>query len=228
MDFNNLIQTVLIYALPVLFAITVHEAAHGYVARHFGDNTAYMLGRVTLNPVKHIDPIGTILMPVMLYFATSGAFLFGYAKPVPVNRSRFKHPRAMGIIVSALGPISNFLLAVLTILIIVILAKFGFNPHASGIHEAINVFLGIFLQLNLVLFIFNLIPLPPLDGYRIVEDLAPLKARYWMQQHMQWGIFIFLLIVFIRPLRAVTIDPLMYMALELSFHVFRIFQAIIG
>ena len=85
MDIQNLIQTVLIYALPVLFAITVHEAAHGYAARHFGDNTAYMLGRITLNPIKHIDPIGTILMPIMLYFATSGAFLFGYAKPVPIN-----------------------------------------------------------------------------------------------------------------------------------------------
>src|SRR3954465_478632 len=90
---SNTIQTLLIYALPVLFAITVHEAAHGYVARHFGDNTAYMMGRVTLNPRKHIDPIGTILMPLMLYFATSGAFLFGYAKPVPVNFGALRHPK---------------------------------------------------------------------------------------------------------------------------------------
>ena len=93
MDISNLIQTVLIYALPVIFAITVHEAAHGYVARYFGDNTAEVMGRVTLNPMKHIDPIGTILMPLMLYFATSGAFLFGYAKPVPVNFGRLRHPK---------------------------------------------------------------------------------------------------------------------------------------
>ena len=97
MDISNLIQTVLIYALPVIFAITVHEAAHGYVARHFGDNTAEVMGRVTLNPMKHIDPIGTILMPLMLYFATSGAFLFGYAKPVPVNFGRLRHPNVVDV-----------------------------------------------------------------------------------------------------------------------------------
>ena len=93
MDINNLVQTVLIYALPVLFAITIHEAAHGYVARALGDNTAYAMGRVTLNPIKHVDPVGTILMPLLLYFATKGAFLFGYAKPVPVNFGQLRHPR---------------------------------------------------------------------------------------------------------------------------------------
>jgi Zn-dependent protease len=92
-DINNLIQTVAIYALPVIFAITLHEAAHGYVARHFGDNTAWAEGRVTLNPVKHIDPVGTIAMPLLLYFATAGAFVFGYAKPVPVNFGNLRHPR---------------------------------------------------------------------------------------------------------------------------------------
>jgi Zn-dependent protease len=111
--YSNLIQTVLIYALPVLFAITVHEAAHGYVARHFGDNTAWCMGRVTLNPIKHIDPIGTILMPLMLYFATSGAFLFGYAKPVPVNFGRLRHPKRDMIWVALAGPVSNFIQAIL-------------------------------------------------------------------------------------------------------------------
>ena len=93
MDFAQIVQTVAIFALPVLFAITVHEAAHGYAARHFGDPTAAMLGRITLNPLKHIDPLGTIAMPLMLYFATSGAFLFGYAKPVPVNFGRLRNPK---------------------------------------------------------------------------------------------------------------------------------------
>ena len=93
MDFNNLIQTIAIYALPVIFAITVHEAAHGYVARYFGDNTAWVLGRVTLNPIKHIDLVGTILMPVLLYVATAGTFLFGYAKPVPVRFGNLRKPK---------------------------------------------------------------------------------------------------------------------------------------
>ena len=104
MDTSNLIQTILIYALPVLFAITVHEAAHGYAARHFGDNTAYMMGRITLNPAKHIDPVGTILMPLLLYFATSGAFLFGYAKPVPVNFGNLRKPKQQMVWVALAGP----------------------------------------------------------------------------------------------------------------------------
>jgi hypothetical protein len=110
---GKLIQTVLIYALPVLFAITVHEAAHGYAARHFGDNTAYMMGRITLNPLKHIDPVGTILMPLLLYFATSGAFLFGYAKPVPVNFGNLRNPKRDMVWVALAGPGSNFMQAVL-------------------------------------------------------------------------------------------------------------------
>ena len=113
MDIPNLIQTVLIYALPVLFAITIHEAAHGYVARYLGDNTAYVLGRVTLNPIKHIDPVGTILMPLLLYFATSGAFLFGYAKPVPVNFGHLRHPKRDMVWVALAGPASNFVQAIL-------------------------------------------------------------------------------------------------------------------
>ena len=107
MDTSNLIQTILIYALPVLFAITVHEAAHGYAARHFGDNTAYMMGRITLNPAKHIDPVGTILMPLLLYFATSGAFLFGYAKPVPVNFGNLRKPKQQMAWVALPAPASN-------------------------------------------------------------------------------------------------------------------------
>jgi Zn-dependent protease len=107
MDIANIIQTVAIYALPVLFAITVHEAAHGYAARHFGDNTAWMLGRITLNPLKHIDPVGTILMPLLLYFATSGAFLFGYAKPVPVRFGNLRNPKRDMIWVALAGPAAN-------------------------------------------------------------------------------------------------------------------------
>ena len=113
MDFANIIQTIAIYALPVLFAITIHEAAHGYVARYFGDNTAWTLGRVTLNPIKHIDPIGTIVMPLMLYIATSGAFLFGYAKPVPVQFGNLRHPKRDMVWVALAGPVSNLIQALL-------------------------------------------------------------------------------------------------------------------
>src|SRR5688572_15895738 len=124
-DINNLVQTVLIYALPVLFAITVHEAAHGYVARYLGDNTAYMMGRVTLNPIPHIDPIGTILMPLMLYFATSGAFLFGYAKPVPVNFGHLRRPKRDMIWVALAGPASNFVQAIVWAIAFTVLAGSG-------------------------------------------------------------------------------------------------------
>ena len=111
LDIAHLIQTIAIYALPVIFAITVHEAAHGYAARYFGDNTAWMLGRVTLNPVKHIDPIGTILMPLVLYFVTSGAFMFGYAKPVPVRFGNLRNPKRDMIWVALAGPGSNLVMA---------------------------------------------------------------------------------------------------------------------
>ena len=113
MDFAELIQKVAIYALPVVFAITVHEAAHGYAARHFGDPTAWQMGRVTLNPMKHIDPIGTVLMPVLLYFATAGQFLFGYAKPVPVDFGRLRKPKQHMIWVALAGPGVNFVQAFL-------------------------------------------------------------------------------------------------------------------
>jgi len=111
MDFASIIQTVAVYALPVLFAITLHEAAHGYAALRFGDNTAAMLGRITLNPLKHIDPVGTIAMPLLLYFATSGAFLFGYAKPVPVRFGNLNNPKRDMVWVALAGPFANFVQA---------------------------------------------------------------------------------------------------------------------
>ena len=132
MDFANIIQTIAIYALPVLFAITVHEAAHGYVARHFGDGTAAFMGRVTLNPLKHIDPIGTIAMPLLLYFATSGAFLFGYAKPVPVDFGQLRHPKRDMVWVALAGPASNFIQAILWALFLVVALAFGARLSSIG------------------------------------------------------------------------------------------------
>ena len=183
MDIANLIQTIALYALPVLFAITVHEAAHGYAARHFGDNTAYLQGRMTLNPFKHIDPIGTIAMPLLLYFATSGAFLFGYAKPVPVNFAALRNPKRDMIWVALAGPASNFAQAILWALTLVVLAAIDVQePFFIKMAQA-----GILV--NLVMWAFNLFPLPPLDGGRILAGLLPLKQAQWLDRIEPWGLF---------------------------------------
>ncbi len=184
MDIAQLIQTVLTYALPVLFAITVHEAAHGYAARHFGDNTAYALGRITLNPLKHIDPVGTILMPLMLYFATSGAFLFGYAKPVPVRFGNLRNPKRDMIWVALAGPGANFAQALLWGILLYLLV-------GSGITEPFFISMcrgGILV--NLVMFAFNLFPLPPLDGGRILVGLLPYRQAELVSRVEPWGFFI--------------------------------------
>ena len=204
MDISNLIQTVLTYALPVLFAITVHEAAHGYVARYFGDNTAWMLGRVTLNPLKHIDPIGTILMPLMLYFATSGTFLFGYAKPVPVNFNQLRHPKRDMVWVALAGPASNFVQALLWAVLLVLLLGFGvqerfFLRMAQG---------GVLV--NLVMWAFNLFPLPPLDGGRVLAGLLPRgRAQELLARIEPFGFFIVMALVLAGIVSTYWLSPLM-------------------
>jgi Zn-dependent protease len=203
-DISNLIQTVLIYALPVVFAITVHEAAHGYVARHFGDETATIMGRVTLNPMKHIDPIGTILMPLLLYFATSGAFLFGYAKPVPVNFGRLRHPKRDMIWVALAGPASNFVQAILWALLLVGLVAAGtdetfFIKMAQG---------GVLV--NLVMWAFNLFPLPPLDGGRVLAGLLPNgPAQNFLARIEPFGFFIVMGLVIAGVVSTFWLRPLM-------------------
>jgi Zn-dependent protease len=204
-DISNLIQTVLIYALPVIFAITVHEAAHGYVARHFGDNTAEVMGRVTLNPMKHIDPIGTILMPLMLYFATSGAFLFGYAKPVPVNFGRLRHPKRDMIWVALAGPVSNFIQAILWALLFVVLVAAGFDNENFFIQMARG---GILV--NLVMWAFNLFPLPPLDGGRVLAGLLPSgPAQNFLARIEPYGFFIVMALVIAGVVSTFWLRPLM-------------------
>jgi Zn-dependent protease len=202
-QFDNLIQTVLIYALPVLFAITVHEAAHGYVARHFGDNTAYMLGRVTLNPIKHIDPIGTILMPIVLYFATSGAFLFGYAKPVPVNFSQLRHPKRDMIWVALAGPVSNFIQAILWAVVFTLLVGAGLNERFFLDMAKAGVLV------NLVMWAFNLFPLPPLDGGRVLMGLLPPRQAYAFSRIEPWGFFIVMGLVLAGIVSSLWLSPLM-------------------
>ena len=203
MDINNLIQTVLIYALPVLFSITVHEAAHGYAARHFGDNTAYMLGRCTLNPLKHIDPVGTILMPLLLYFATSGAFLFGYAKPVPVQFGRLRNPKRDTVWVALAGPASNFVQAIFWAILWVLLPGLGVEePFFIEMAQA-----GVLV--NLVMWAFNLFPLPPLDGGRILVGLLPWKQAHFVARIEPWGFFIVMGLVIAGVVGALWLRPLM-------------------
>ena len=203
MDIQNLIQTVLIYALPVLFAITVHEAAHGYAARHFGGNTAYMLGRITLNPIKHIDPVGTILMPIMLYFATSGAFLFGYAKPVPVNFGHLRNPKRDMVWVALAGPASNFIQAIVWAVVMITLV-------GTGVEE--RFFLEMAragVLVNLVMWAFNLFPVPPLDGGRILVGLLPWRQAQMVSRLEPYGFFIVMGLVIFGVVGTIWLRPLM-------------------
>lgn len=201
--------------IVLALAFTVHEFAHAYSAYKFGDPTARDQGRVTLNPMAHLDPLGTILLLI------AG---FGWAKPVPVVRSRFRYPRLMGIVVSAFGPISNLLLASVGVAVYSLFAHTGWLEGASiGVRLAVSLFLNYLININVLLFIFNLIPLPPLDGYRIVEDLSPPGVRAKLDRYAQWGVLVFLLIVFIPDLRAVTLEPLFGLTMPIISWLFSLF-----
>jgi Zn-dependent protease len=205
-DFTNLLQTLLVYARPVLFAITVHEAAHGYVARYLGDNTAYVLGRVTLNPLRHIDPIGTVVMPLLLLFSTAaipgGPFLLGYAKPVPVSFGKLRHPKRHMVWVALAGPVSNFIQAILWSLLL--LAQL-----ASGLQEQFFVQMArAGILVNLVLAVFNLFPVPPLDGGRVLAGLLPWRAGQVLARVEPFGFFIVLALMVPGVLNRYWLAPL--------------------
>jgi Zn-dependent protease len=208
MDPTEIIRTVAVYALPVLFAITVHEAAHGYAARHFGDNTAWALGRVSLNPVRHIDPVGTILMPLLLYFATSGAFLFGYAKPVPVRFGNLRNPKRDMVWVALAGPGSNFVQALAWGILLALLL-------AAGVQETFFLKMcqaGMFV--NVIMFAFNLFPLPPLDGGRILVGLLPYRQAELVSRIEPWGFFIVMGLVVAGVVSALWMQPVMAVTIE--------------
>jgi Zn-dependent protease len=208
-DISNLIQTVALYALPVLFAITVHEAAHGYAARFFGDNTAYALGRITLNPLKHIDPIGTIAMPLLLYFSTGGAFLFGYAKPVPVQFGNLRNPKRDMVWVALAGPAANFVQAILWGVVFYLIAS-------AGVTERFWIEMcKAGMLVNVVMFAFNLFPLPPLDGGRILVGLLPIRAAMFVSRLEPWGFFIVMGLVIAGVLSSLWMQPVMALTFSL-------------
>jgi Zn-dependent protease len=174
---EDLIQTITVYAIPVLFAITLHEAAHGYVARLFGDQTAFVAGRISLNPIRHIDPVGTIAVPLAILLVSKlfgGGFLFGWAKPVPVSWSNLRHPKRDMIWVAAAGPGANLLMAIGWAIVLKLLATFGVAEEFFVEMARAGIFV------NIGLMALNLLPIPPLDGGRIVAGLLPngLAAQY--------------------------------------------------
>ncbi len=191
MQIEQLIQYVVLAAIPLLFAITLHEAAHGYVARHFGDTTAERAGRISLNPLHHIDPVGTILMPILLFVVSQGAFAFGWAKPVPVNFGGLRHPKKDMLWVALAGPASNLAMALAWGLVASIALAIGDNYFAAPLHDM--ALIGI--QVNVVFMVLNLIPIPPLDGGRIAVSLLPYPYAIRFARLERWGMFILIILI---------------------------------
>jgi Zn-dependent protease len=219
---EDLIQKIAIYAIPVLFAITLHEAAHGYVAMRYGDRTAFSLGRVTLNPFKHIDPIGTILMPILLYLATSGAFLFGYAKPVPVVMRNLNNPRRDMALVALAGPLSNYLQALIWGVLLVVIASTGLNERFF--YEMTKA--GILV--NIIMAVFNLFPLPPLDGGRILASVLPPKQSMLLDRIEPFGFFIVMALVVAGVISAIWMRPLMDISYTVLNYLLAPLRALLG
>lgn len=190
---SQVLYLISVWAIPAVCAITLHEAAHGFVAWKLGDDTAYLRGRVTFNPLRHIDPFGTIVLPVLLLF--TGGFLFGWAKPVPVNFARLHHPRRDMVWVAAAGPATNLLLALASGYLIYVAALL---PGIVSAWAATNLENSILI--NVVLAVFNMLPLPPLDGGRVAVGLLPRALALPLARLERWGLFIVIGLLFILPM----------------------------
>ncbi len=194
MNLDTILSVASVWTIPILLAITLHEAAHGWVALRLGDDTAYRLGRVTFNPFRHIDPFGTVLLPALLLCASGGRMMFGFAKPVPVNFARLRRPRRDMVLVAAAGPATNLALAVVSA------ALFHVVPFLSGdVARWVAENLGNSVWINLLLCVLNLLPIPPLDGGRIAVGLLPPPLAMRLARLERLGIIIILGAVFILP-----------------------------
>ena len=198
------IQYFTISIIPVLLAITVHEAAHGYAAKHFGDKTAYFLGRITLNPIKHIDPVGTVVIPGMLLLM-SAPFLFGWAKPVPVNFSNLNNPKKDMMWVALAGPASNLAMAIIWAIILGLFKSFGASYALFIIGMA-----QVGIMINLVLMLLNLLPIPPLDGGRMAVSLLPSPWSYKLASLERYGMFILIFLIVSGLLSAILLPLLRF------------------
>jgi Zn-dependent protease len=205
---NSIIQNIAIYALPVIFAITLHEAAHGYVAKYFGDLTAYTQGRVSLNPVRHIDPIGTILLPLLTLLL--GGILFGWAKPVPVNFSALRRPKQDMLWVALAGPGANLFMALGWAFII----KLGLGLPESDFAKPMILMGEAGIKINVILMVLNLLPLPPLDGGRIAASLLPHRMSYAFSKIEPYG-FMILLLLLITGVLGTIIGPFIGITIQL-------------
>ncbi|MEC4748027.1 site-2 protease family protein [Methylomicrobium sp. Wu6] len=209
----SLVQRIVVWILPVVFAITVHEVAHGWVAKKCGDNTAFQQGRLTLNPLKHIDWFGTVILPGLLLMTGTG-FIFGWAKPVPVDARNFKNPRKDMAWVALAGPVSNLLMAVGWALLVRIGVLIGVEAISLPL-----IYTGVAgISINLVLALINLLPIPPLDGSRVVTGLLP---NYWAWQYNRlerYGFIILLVLLYTRILNALLEYP-MYIAQKMFFSI---------
>ena len=197
----NVIQVIAIYAIPVIFAITLHEAAHAYAAKYFGDLTAYSQGRVSLNPIRHIDPIGTVALPLVMLAVSKlfgGGFIFGWAKPVPVNFGNLRHPKRDMLWVAAAGPGANLAMAIFWVLMV----KLSFSDAAGSLSFALPLALmgAAGVMVNVIFMVLNLLPIPPLDGGRIMVSLLPHRQAYQFSRIEPYGFIIILALLFTHVL----------------------------
>ncbi|HEY0720287.1 MAG TPA: site-2 protease family protein [Gammaproteobacteria bacterium] len=208
MDDLSLFQRVAVWAIPVLFAITVHEVSHGFVALRLGDPTAKMLGRLTLNPIKHIDPLGTIALPLLMLVMTMGSFVFGWAKPVPVTWENLRHPKRDMAIVAAAGPISNLLMALFWALLMRLATSLGMEPGSAMLFLFYVSAAGI--KINVILAVLNLLPLPPLDGGRVAVGLLPGPLSWQLSRLEPYGFIIILALLVTKVLGVILQGPVMF------------------
>lgn len=210
-DINQVIQTIAVYLIPVLFAISLHEAAHGYVARYFGDPTASNEGRLSLNPAKHIDPFGTVLLPLLLYMTIH--IPFGYAKPVPVDYSRLRNPKKQMAWVAAAGPAANFAMGLGWMVLLMLLASVDADEFFLKMASA-----GV--SVNAAMCVFNLIPIPPLDGGRVMTGLLPLELARKFARIELYGVYVFGLLVALMYFRV--LDGVLIGAIQVVIGIFKL------